>query len=115
MRVLVDTTYLLPTAGIAVEGVEKDLLKRAPAGAHEVNPSDISLFEIPAKGAKPSSERLAAEERVALAIQSILDDERITKVSAYREEVARNEGVMKFVRASNPKFRIFPLKAMPLG
>lgn len=147
MRILVDTTYLLPLAGIAVEGVEKDLLRRALATAHEICASDISFFEILAKGAKLSAEGMADEERVVLSIQSLVEDRRITKVSAYQEEAMRsalslrrqhrdfvdclilasalencdalatedgtlggNEGVLKFVKARRPKFRVSSLE-----
>jgi len=85
-RVLIDTTYLLPAAGIAVEGVPPDAIRRIKDAGHEVLASEISLFEVLAKGAKLVSEGKADPGRVSLAVKSILNDGSIGKVEAYTED-----------------------------
>jgi PIN domain nuclease of toxin-antitoxin system len=86
-RVLVDTTYLLPAAGIGVEGVPADATRRVKDAGHVVLASEISLFEVLAKGAKLVSQGKADAGRVSLAIKSILSDSSIGKVDAYTEDI----------------------------
>lgn len=85
-RVLVDTTYLLPAAGIAVQAVPADALRRLKEAGHEVLASQISLFEVLAKGAKLASEGRADAERVSLAVKSILSDASVGKADTYDED-----------------------------
>ena len=52
MKLLLDTTYLLPAIGISVKDLnEKAVLNLADKG-HELLISEVSLFELSAKGAK---------------------------------------------------------------
>jgi len=88
-RVLLDTTYLLPVAGIGVRGVETDVLRKVRVAGHEVFISDISLFELLAKGASLVAQGRADEQRILLAMRSILADEKITRIAPYEEGVAR--------------------------
>jgi PIN domain nuclease of toxin-antitoxin system len=85
-RVLIDTTYLLPAAGIGVEGVPADATRKVKDAGYEVLASEISLFEVLAKGAKLVAEGRADPGRVSLAIKSILSDGSIGKVDAYTED-----------------------------
>ncbi len=50
VRVLIDTTYLLPAAGIRVEGVPADAVRRIKEAGHQVLASEISLLEVLARG-----------------------------------------------------------------
>jgi predicted nucleic acid-binding protein len=84
-RALLDTTYLLPAAGIAVEGVPPDAIRRVREAGYDIRVSDLSVFELLAKGAKLASQGKADPERVLLAIKSILSDSGIGKVGAYKE------------------------------
>lgn len=83
MRVLLDTTYFLPAAGIAVREVERDALRKISGAGHEISLSDISLFEMLAKGARLAAQGLADADRVLLAVRSIREDDEYRKVSAY--------------------------------
>jgi PIN domain nuclease of toxin-antitoxin system len=85
-RVLLDTTYLLPVAGIHLQRVQKDTLKKAKSAGHQLFISEISLFELAAKGAKLAKNRLADRERLAQALQSLVLDESLGKVKVYDEE-----------------------------
>ncbi|HVC27794.1 MAG TPA: PIN domain-containing protein [Nitrososphaerales archaeon] len=85
-RVLIDTSYLLPAAGIGVEGVPADAIRRIKTAGHEVLASEVSLFEVLAKGAKLASQGKADPGRVSLAIKSIMSDHSIGKVGAFAED-----------------------------
>ena len=56
MKVLLDTTYLLPLIGIHIQDIPHDLLHKLMVEGHEVFVSDISIFELAAKGLNSSSE-----------------------------------------------------------
>jgi PIN domain nuclease of toxin-antitoxin system len=83
---MVDTTYLLPAAGIAVGGTPQDAIGRIRDAGHETFASEISLFELLAKGAKLVSEGKADPGRVSLALKSIISDDSIKKVKVYTDE-----------------------------
>ena len=85
-RVLLDTTYLLPVAGIQVQGVERDTIKRARSLGHQLFISEISFFELAAKGAKLARDGLANRDRLSQAVQSLVSDESFRKVNVYEEE-----------------------------
>ncbi len=71
MRVLVDTTYILPVVGVSVEGIERVLAKLKElrqGGAVEVYYSDFSVMEALAKAVK--AWRAAACGREGLSVDS---------------------------------------------
>lgn len=80
MKLLVDTTYLLPAIGISVKGVPSDGAIRLVEEGHEIYASDISIFELSAKGAKHIVERTLSGERVARGIRAIVHDGTITMI-----------------------------------
>jgi PIN domain nuclease of toxin-antitoxin system len=84
-RILLDTTYLLPVAGIQIRGVEGDTIRRAKSLGHQLFISEISLFELAAKGAKLAKDGLANKERLTQAVQSLVSDESLGKVGAYED------------------------------
>lgn len=80
MKLLVDTAYLLPAIGISVKGVPSDGAIRLVEEGHEIYASDISIFELSAKGAKHIVERTLSGERVARGIRAIVHDGTITMI-----------------------------------
>lgn len=77
MRLLVDTTYLLPTVGVwprGALGTITELLTRTEA----LVISEITLFELSAKGSKYVSQGTLKMETVIDGIKAVLNDERIT-------------------------------------
>jgi len=84
---MIDTTYLLPAAGIAVAGVPTDATRRVREAGHSLLASEISLFEVLAKGAKLVLEGKADPGRISLAIKSIQSDTNIGKVEPYTEGI----------------------------
>lgn len=86
-RVLLDTTYLLPVAGIEIRGVRRDTIKRAKSLGYQLFISEISLFELTAKGAKLAKDKVADRQRLVQAVQSLISDESFGKVKVYEEEL----------------------------
>lgn len=86
-RILLDTTYLFPFAGINVRGIERNAVERASARGHQLSVSEMSLFELAAKGAKLVEDGSADAERIAQAVQSIVSDETLRKVRPYEDGV----------------------------
>lgn len=86
---LVDTSYLLPLAGMAVEGIPDDIIGATRHAGYETWICDVSLFELLAKGAKFAAAGKVDEERLNIAVQAVLSDERIRKAGAYEAEVGR--------------------------
>ncbi len=83
MKVLLDTTYLMPAIGISVKGIPPDLLKIIRAEGHTTSISELSLFELAAKGAKHVSSRQLTQERVLKGIQAVEMDDDLRKESVY--------------------------------
>lgn len=83
MRLLLDTTYLLPAIGISVKGLPKDAPIRLIKKGHQISISDISIFELSAKGAKHITAGTLTPERVARGIRAIVYDETIDTISMH--------------------------------
>ena len=80
MRLLLDTTYLLPAIGISIRGIPKDALIKLIGKGHHISISEITIFELSAKGAKHIVDRTLTAERVSRGIRAIVYDERIEKI-----------------------------------
>lgn len=83
MRLLLDTMYLLPAIGISVKGIPKDALIKLIGKGHQISISDVSIFELSAKGAKQVSAGAISPERVAKGIRAIVYDETIETVPTH--------------------------------
>jgi PIN domain nuclease of toxin-antitoxin system len=78
LRLLLDTTYLLPAIGISIKELPKDAHIKLMLKAHQLFISDISIFELTANGAKHIATEKLSAERVARGIRAIIYDETIT-------------------------------------
>jgi PIN domain nuclease of toxin-antitoxin system len=79
MRVLLDTTYFLPSIGVSLSQVPWDVVFRV-RGGNEVFVSELTLFELSAKGAKYVNVGMIPAGNVVQGVNAILADEKITKV-----------------------------------
>lgn len=80
MKLLVDTTYVLPAIGVAVKEVSERALLELGAKGHSISICTISLFELAAKGGKYIAERKLKAERVLRGLKAIASDETVAKV-----------------------------------
>jgi predicted nucleic acid-binding protein len=87
LKVLLDTTYILPAIGIAIKEVSSGIALKLNSKGHEIAVSEITLFELSAKGAKYIMSRSLSPERVAAGIRSILYDESVQKIPTYNTAV----------------------------
>lgn len=83
MRLLLDTTYFLPTIGVSIKDLEKDALLKLIAKRQQISINEISIFELSAKGAKYVTTGALPAERVARGIRAIVYDEKIEIVPIY--------------------------------
>ena len=86
MKLLLDTTYFLPTIGIKVKNVPKRTLSELLKRNYDIYVSEISVFEISAKGAKYVAEGKISPERVLKGIRAILYEDRVVKVPIYESK-----------------------------
>jgi len=75
-----DTTYLLPAIGVSIKGLPKEALVKLMQKGHQISISNISVFELSAKGAKHVATGTLSAERVTIGIRAIIYDDRITLV-----------------------------------
>ena len=80
MRLLLDTTYLLPIIGISIRGLPEDALIKLIKGGHQISISDVTIFELSAKGAKYIATGSLTAERVSRGIRAIVYDDRILRI-----------------------------------
>jgi len=80
LRLLLDTAYLLPAIGISIKGLPVDALIKLMGEGHEISVSDISIFELSAKGAKYVNQGTLPAERVIRGIRAIVHEEKITMI-----------------------------------
>ena len=83
MRLLLDTTYLLPTIGVSIKELPKDVLIKLIRKENHVFICDISIFELSAKGAKHVSAGALPAERVTRGIRAIIYNETIETIPIY--------------------------------
>ena len=77
MKLLLDTTYLLPAIGISIKELPRDTPIKLLSKGHQISMSDISIFELSAKGAKHITAGTLLAERVTKGVRAIIYDERI--------------------------------------
>lgn len=82
-----DTTYLLPAIGVSIKGLPKDALVKLMQKGHQISISNISVFELSAKGAKHVATGTLSAERVTRGIRAIVYDERMTVVPMHDSSI----------------------------
>ena len=80
MKLLLDTTYLLPAIGVSIREIPRNSVIKLIKEGYEILISEITFFEISAKGAKYITSGLLTPARVTRGIRAIARDDRIRKV-----------------------------------
>lgn len=80
MKLLLDTTYFLPTIGVLIKEMRKDALLTIIAKKHQIAMSQITIFELSAKGAKYVKEDVLSPERVTRGITAIIYNDDIETI-----------------------------------
>lgn len=87
MRLLLDTTYLLPAIGISIKNIPSDTPIKLIQKGHQVSMSDISVFELSAKSAKFVTAGKLSPERAARGVRAIIYDEAIEIIPSYESTI----------------------------
>jgi len=87
LKLLLDTTYLLPAIGISIKNFPKDALIKLLDKGHQISISDISIFELSAKGAIQITAGALSAERVTRGIRAIVYDEVIETIPIYESPI----------------------------
>jgi PIN domain nuclease of toxin-antitoxin system len=77
LKLLLDTTYFLPIIGISVKNLPKDAPTKLMHKKHQIFISDITIFELSAKGAKYAASGLIPPERISRGIRALIYNETI--------------------------------------
>jgi PIN domain nuclease of toxin-antitoxin system len=80
LKLLLDTTYFLPAIGISIKELPNDAPIKLIAKGHQISISDISIFELSAKGAKHITNGTLTPERVTRGIKAIIYDDTIETI-----------------------------------
>ena len=87
MKLLLDTTYLLPAIGVSIKGIPEDMAIQLIERGHQITISDITIFELSAKGAKYVSFGTLTAERVSRGVRAIVYDDKIERISLHDTSV----------------------------
>jgi len=87
LRLLLDTTYLLPAIGISVKGFPNDAPIKLIGKGHRIAISNISIFELAAQGAKYITARTLPAERVARGVRAIVYDGTIETIPMHESTI----------------------------
>ncbi|HDJ89849.1 MAG TPA: PIN domain-containing protein [Thermoprotei archaeon] len=83
MKLLLDTTYFLPVIGISVKNIQEDTVIELIKRKYQILMSEITFFELSAKGGKYVITGNLTPERISRGIRALLYDDRIEKISIY--------------------------------
>jgi len=87
LKILLDTTYLLPAIGITIKEQQKDLPLKLIQKGNQISICDISIFELSAKGAKHINAGKLPPERVTRGIRAIAYNEQIDIIPTYESQL----------------------------
>ncbi|MBM3898272.1 MAG: hypothetical protein FJ358_07115 [Thaumarchaeota archaeon] len=87
MKLLLDTTYLLPAIGISIKGLPKDSLIKLKRKGHQISISSISIFELSAKSAKHIADGALPPERVLKGIRAIVHNDDIETIPTHDDTI----------------------------
>jgi PIN domain nuclease of toxin-antitoxin system len=83
LRLLLDTTYLLPAIGIFIKELPNDVPIKLMQKGNRISICDVSIFELSAKGAKHISAGTLPAERVVRGIRAIVYSETIETIPTH--------------------------------
>ena len=94
MKLLLDTTYLLPIVDISVT-TQKNALNDLLSEGHEIAISEITLFELSAKAAKYVVKKQILSERVTRGVRALLNDDSVEKIPIYNTKILSTAFTLK--------------------
>ena len=95
MKLLLDTTYFLPTIGVSIKELQKDALLLLMAKEHQIAMSQITIFELSAKGAKFFKEGQLTPERITKGIRAIVYNDAIETIPMHESNILHTSFKLK--------------------
>ena len=90
MKILLDSTYLFPAINVAFEKISLESIYELVSKGHEVFISEISFFELSAKGAKYVCSGQLQPGQVTRGIEVLMRDRSIKKIPVYENKIILN-------------------------
>ena len=87
MKILLDTTYLLPAIGISIKELNTKLPIKLIQEGNQISICDISIFELSAKGAKHINTGKLPPQRVTRGIKAIIYNKQIEIIPTHESQV----------------------------
>jgi PIN domain nuclease of toxin-antitoxin system len=87
LKLLLDTTYFLPAIGVSIKDIQKNALLTLIAKEHKIIMSQITIFELTAKGAKFIKEGQLTPERVTRGIRAIVYNDDIEAIPMHNSSI----------------------------
>ncbi|MEM2987834.1 MAG: hypothetical protein QXK26_02180 [Candidatus Bathyarchaeia archaeon] len=87
MKLLLDTTYFLPLIGIAIKNLPADAIIRLIRKEHQISISNITIFELSAKGAKYVASGIIPPEKVSRGIRALIYNETIKVIEIHETPI----------------------------
>jgi len=87
LKLLLDTTYFLPAIGIIIKNLPKDAPIKLIQKGHKIFISNITIFELSAKGAKYVAAGKIPAERVAKGIRVMAYNETINSIGMHESTI----------------------------
>ena len=95
MRVLLDTTYLMPAIGVSVSGIKSSVFRTLKEKNHRLFISELTLFELSAKGAKHVLSREINVDRVLRGLTVVANDKTLTRIPMFETEIIKNSYALR--------------------
>jgi len=87
LKLLLDTTYFLSAIGISVKNLPRDAPVQLTRKGHQIFLSDVSIFELAAKGGKHVALGRLAADRVTRGIRAIVYSDSVEVVPIHETAV----------------------------
>jgi PIN domain nuclease of toxin-antitoxin system len=87
LKLLLDTTFFLPAIGVSIKGLQKDAALMLIEKKHQVAMSQISVFELSAKGAKYIKEGQLTPERVTRGIRALVYNDEVEAIPVHDSNI----------------------------
>ena len=95
MKLLIDTTYLLPAIGVAIRHLPRTIVRDLRGRGHVISISTMTIFELAAKGARFVRDGKLTQERVHEGLAAVLNDKALGQIHFQELEVLERAITMR--------------------
>ncbi len=95
MNILLDTTYFMPAIGITLSGVKPLVYRTLKENGHTLYISELTIFELSAKGAKHIASHDLNPDRVRRGVTTVAHDESLIKIPLLEGDVIQHSFTLR--------------------